>query len=208
MQRRQRFSFFLLVLIVPLLVSCVGVEANIEINANGSGIINLKYRVSRMVESMGKLDGNEKYLPLPVGRVDFERTVARINGLSLNSFSSKLEEKDLVINASLAFSDPSVLSAFLDASGRTAKYQSQSGTSSLSLLLAEGGGPLDVDLERLVNTVFEGYSIDITIKTPSLPSSNAVGTVAAANRIAAFKMPVADLLSSQKPINWDLTWKE
>ena len=44
--------------IMLLLSSCMGVQADIALNSDGSGILVLEYRFSRLLESLGKLDGN------------------------------------------------------------------------------------------------------------------------------------------------------
>ena len=57
--------------IVMLLSSCIGVNADMVVQANGSGSITLEYHVSQFLESLGKLDGNENWPLIPVGRADF-----------------------------------------------------------------------------------------------------------------------------------------
>jgi hypothetical protein len=190
-----------------LLSSCIGIDAAVEFRGDLSGSIALEYRISRMVESMGKLDGNEAWLPLPVGRADFERTVARVSGLTLTSFSSKETETDVVISAVLAFANPASLVTFLDATGRAASFAADGATRKLTLKLAEGGGSLDPDLERLVVTVFKGYSVKLKVKTPAIPQSS-LGAVNESSRTASYESPVADLLSSKTPVRWEIAWKE
>jgi hypothetical protein len=199
-----------------LFISCVGLDADIEIRANGSGTIKLGYRISRLVESMGKLDGNERWLPLPVGRADLERTVARVNGLSLSSFSSKQDENDVSIQTELEFTNLQALGAFLDASGRTSSINQANGKSSLTIRFAEGGGALDPELKRLVDEVFKGYLVAIRVRTPSDPASSSAGTatapsigtatINAAARTASYSASIAELLSSTLPVVWTITW--
>jgi len=191
-------------------------DADIEIRDNGSGTIKLGYRISRLVESMGKLDGNERWLPLPVGRADMERTVARVKGLSLTSFSSKQDENDVSIQSELEFTNLQALGAFLDASGRTASLNQANGKSSLTMRLAEGGGQLDPELKRLVDEVFKGYLVGIRVRTPSNPTSTGAGTatapsigtasINAAARTASYSASIAELLSSTLPVVWTITW--
>lgn len=208
MPKRFRRMLIVIPTVAMLLASCVGIDAGVEIRSDGSGTLSLEYRISRMVESMGKLDGNEAWLPLPVGRADFERTVARVPGLTLTSFSSKETEIDLVISASLAFINPTALVTFLDATGRSTSFEGEDASRKLTLRLAEGGGPLDPDLERLVSAVFKGYAVTLRIKTPTVPSSSSPGSVTEASRTASYQSPVADILSAKEPIQWEIAWKE
>jgi hypothetical protein len=82
----KKAQVFFVVLLLASLCSCIGVKADITINADGSGKLALEYRVSNMVEALGKLDGNERWQTVPLGRADFERTLARLPKLRLSSF--------------------------------------------------------------------------------------------------------------------------
>ena len=66
--------------------SCMGVSSQIKLNADGSGTIKLEYRVALELENVGKLDGNEAYPPVPMGKIDLERSIARVSGLRLVSW--------------------------------------------------------------------------------------------------------------------------
>ncbi len=217
MSLKPAFQLFAsLFLASVLFVSCVGMDADIEIKENGSGTIKLGYRISRLVESMGKLDGNERWLPLPVGRADLERTVARVTGLSLSSFSSKQDETDVNIQTELEFTNLQALGAFLDASGRTSSISRTNGKSVLAMRFADGGGQLDPELKRLVDEVFKGYQVTIRVRTPSDPTFSGSGTAAApsigtadinaATRTATYSASIAELLSSSLPVVWTITW--
>ena len=208
MYQRLRPVFLLVPLAALALVSCIGIGADIELKSDLSGSVSLEYRVSRMVESMGKVDGNERWLPLPVSRVDFERTVARVPGLKLDSWKSEQDETDILVRAGLSFADAGALVSFLDATGRSARFTDNAGTRTLALRLSEGGGALDPDLETLVRTVFKGYSVRLRIKTPTEPVSSPSGKANASTRTASFDAPVADLLASRENVDWTVTWKE
>jgi len=187
------------------LASCVGISADVEILADGSGTAAVSYRVSRLVEAMGRTGGEEHWLPLPTIHSDFEKLAAEIEGLSLASFSTKSDDTDLSVEAVLRFSDLGALSRFLDSSGRAASIAENGDKRELKLRVSEGGGPLDPDLKRLVDTVFRGYSVSLRFKFPSVPSVRG-GSVDQAARTARYEAPVAEILSSEKAIDWIATW--
>jgi len=115
-------TFLLLCGAALLCTSCLGIAADITIRADGSGKISLEYRVSQMLESLGRLDGNEGWPAIPVGRADFERSLSRIPGIRMSFFSSQekpnaLGGRDLVTNVTLEFANAAALLAFLDNSG-------------------------------------------------------------------------------------------
>jgi hypothetical protein len=189
-----------------LLSSCLGLDAELTVRADGSGTVTLDYRLSKMVESMGKLDGNERWLPFPIGRADFERSVEQVPGLTLSSFSQTSDETDVRIKASLAFADSAALLGFMDHTGRAAGLTVKDKTTTLSLQLSEGGA-LDADLEALVRAVFEGYEVKLRINTPTPGEASGPGA-SSADRTAAFQAPVADILAAKAPFVWQLKWKQ
>jgi len=197
--------------IVIVFSSCIGLYSTVSIRQNGSGTIQLEYRLSRMFEALGKLDGNEKQLPLPVSRTDFERTINRVPGLSLTSYTLNQDQKDVIVKAELAFTNIEALIGFLDASGQSVKLTSGGGNKTMSLMLVRGIKNVDKDLEALVRTVFTGYSVDIRFTYPTTPTVSTTGNIGQATvtgTTARYTSSVADLVLSPEPIDLRLSWKE
>lgn len=209
-QKKSVFIAFSALIIVSL-SSCIGVNSNVSIRQNGSGTIQLEYRLSRMFEALGKLDGNEKQLPLPVGRTDFERTVNRVPGLALTAYSTSQDEKDLLVKAELSFTSLDALAGFLDAAGQSVRLVSDGGNRTMGLVLVRGIKNVDADLASLVRTVFAGYTIDMRFNFPSTPTVSTVGNIgqaAVTGTSARYTSPVTDLVLSSEPVELRLSWKE
>jgi len=209
-QKKSVFIAFSALIIVSL-SSCIGVNSNVSIRQNGSGTIQLEYRLSRMFEALGKLDGNEKQLPLPVGRTDFERTVNRVPGLALTAYSISQDEKDLLVKAELSFTSLDALAGFLDAAGQSVRLVSDGGNRTMGLVLVRGIKNVDADLESLVRTVFAGYTIDMRFNfssTPTVATVGNIGQAAVTGTSARYTSPVTDLVLSSEPVELRLSWKE
>ena len=150
---------------------CLGVSMDITVRSDGSGVMALEYRVSKMAEALGKLDGNERWNTVPVGRADFERTMARLPGLRLTSFSSKDEGADLVTRAQIAFDNFDDLAAFLapqqDTQKNRAVFTQENGTRTLFLLLSDASSAIDADLRSLYETLFSRYSLRFSLNVPA-----------------------------------------
>ncbi|MCX7655625.1 MAG: hypothetical protein N2Z76_03765 [Treponemataceae bacterium] len=194
--------------------SCVGVQSNITIRQDGSGTILLVYQVSRMVESLGKLDGNEWFLPFPVGKIDFERTVTRIPGLSLRSYTSRQDEKNIIVQAELAFQNLEALRTFLDTTGRLASFSTETDQKRLILRLSQGPATTDPDIQNVVRSVFGGYEISLTITTPTIPTyegrgigKGKVGTLVLTGQRLFFTAPTAEILLAPEVVEYSLSWK-
>ncbi|MDR1374061.1 MAG: hypothetical protein LBJ24_03720 [Treponema sp.] len=202
-----------------LFTSCIGIKSDIVIRGDESGTINLEYRIARGLESMGKLDGTEKWPPGPVGRTDFERTAARVPGLRVASFSSRTEDGDLVNRIRLEFASLDALTGFLDAGGNLAAlYREQGGTRLVLVLGGGNSGAADPALLELVRSSAETYRLDFSLTLPgdgaftfidstgrSLAGPPA-GAVNIRGRTAAFSCPIGDLLASAEPVILEMRW--
>jgi hypothetical protein len=203
----MKLNILLLCLLVVVLNSCLGVSADITIKADGSGKIALTYRVSQTLESIGRLDGNEKKPAVPVSKLDFERTVSRIPGLRLSKYGSKEVRNnsggsDLVTNVTLDFKDTTAFLAFLDSSGsRAALVQEGQGALLRLTLLDPLDGISNPDLMSLLQEVSGGYEFGITLNLPrnadimTIPASIPAASVVSSGRKATFSIGMGELLS-------------
>jgi hypothetical protein len=155
------------------------------------------------MESLGKLDGNERWPMLPAGRADFERTAARVQGLKLLSFFSREDEKDIIYQADLSFADLESLARFLDAQGQRVSIKKENGKTALSLILTSSKD-IDPDLAALVTSLAEGYRFEVAFSAASgsadlrmIPGGAVPGVelVSESGR-ASFSVPIANLLTA------------
>jgi hypothetical protein len=196
--------------IVILLSSCIGVNADMVLQANGSGSITLEYHVSQFLESLGKLDGNENWPLIPVGRADFERSVQRIKGMKLVSFATKKREADIVYTVKLEFSSLDALVRFLDATGNRAVLAQGAGKTRLSLTLTEGRD-IDPELLSLFTSVSQPYSIALSLSAPNNATLSVSGDIAGASivssgRRVSFSAPLPALLKQSAGATVDIQW--
>ena len=145
---------------------------DITLNQNGSGTLALEYQISASLDSLGKLDGNERWNTIPLGKADFERTLDRLPGMKLLSHTSREHGKNLVINAKMEFTDLSVLIAFLDAGGLRSSFTGDGSSGRITLTLSEGAEIRNPHLDRLIADVSDSYSVMISMTFPKEGSLN------------------------------------
>ena len=195
---------------LTLMNSCLGVSADISIRADGSGTIALEYRVSQMLESLGRLDGNENWPAIPVGKADFERSVARIPGLRLSSFSAKdvphsSGGRDLLTKVTLEFKNTAALLAFLDSTGNHASLVQETGNAQAAnvlrlVLLDRSDDLVNADLLSLLREVSAGYELSVNVSAPKnatlsvLPSSVPAARTSSRGKKVSFAIDMGDLL--------------
>jgi hypothetical protein len=201
-----------------ILNSCAGLTADISIREDGSGTIRLEYRVSRIVESLGKLDGNERWQTLPLGKADFDRTLERLPGMRMIAFSSKDDGKDMINRVELGFADPASLISFLDAAGGRTAFVQENGKTRLSVILYPGLTGEDPDLAALIKEAFRAYEVVLSLSAPGeaaltltsgragpLKSTEGI-VVQSPGKKVSLALNTGDLLTSPEGLGAEFNW--
>ena len=191
----------------------------IQMRRNGSGRLVLEYRVSRMAEVIGRLDGNENWPIIPVGRADFERTLARIPGMRLVSYSSSEGAQDVITNITLEYENTEALLKFIDPSGSRASLITENQSGRLGIILNEPvPSDYDEDLLKLVKQVSAGYGLSISFSAEgnsALSFTDGEGTAAQApaaaqtvtsGRKTSLSIGIIDLLEIREGIGVSFIW--
>jgi len=147
--------------------SCAGVSMDIQMNRDGSSRLTLEYRLFRMLENLGKLDGNESMPTLPIGKTDWQRTADRIQGMKLVSFSVKDEKKDFVYKVTLDFDNEKSLLQFLDPSSQRAVINRQNQSGVFDILLLDKPPVYDSDMMDLIAFLSQDYNFSVSFSSPS-----------------------------------------
>jgi hypothetical protein len=202
-------------LIIMGMTSCLGVSADITLNADNSGTISLEYRISQAFDSLGRLDGNETRPALPVGRMDFERTIERIPGMKLLSYASRDAGTDRLVTAKLEFSTMDDLLMFMDASGQRADYVP--GQKKLSFALSPGNtASRTPEMNSFLSQISQGYNVAISMSFPSegtVSVLNARGMASGARAIVqqqgrkvSCSLPLETVLSDEQGVTLEFRW--
>jgi hypothetical protein len=200
-----------------LAASCLGMKAEILFRSDGSGIADMEYRVSKEFESLGRLSGNEGWPIIPYGREDFERTAALIEGLHLQSYSSRVDDKDFIYQARFRFKNPEALLRFLAPAGG-ASFSEEGGRRRLNLPLVGGGMLSSTDMGNIVSNMEEGYSFRLGFSLPkegeilffdgngASRSPPGWGEFLSHSKKPFFSAPVGDLLTDSEGLSFELRW--
>jgi hypothetical protein len=202
MMKKNSFLLPVLAVFISILCSCIGLKTDIVLRADGTGTVNMEYRISREFQDIGALDGNARWPSVPVGQADFERTVSRMEGLRLLSFSTREEGSDLLYRAAVGFSKLEDILPLLGAGEETVSLVRGEGRS-LVLRLApgreSGSEAENPELLALVEEAFRAYDIAISLSAPSpveLRVREGKGLkIEQGGRKAGFSIPVSEIIS-------------
>jgi hypothetical protein len=204
---------------VFLLGSCIGVSVDISVRGNGSGTMTLEYRFSRTAGALGRLDGNARWQTVPVGRADFERSLERLPGLRLASFSSREDDDDIVNRAALEFTSLEALIPFLAGTGRGASLKEEDGAMRLSLILYPGSKNADPELLSLVREISRPYTAALSFSGPGGAELNLTGgggppaapdwvRVQNRGRTVSLSANMGDLLAAPEELGVEIIWRQ
>jgi len=201
-----------------VLSSCLGISADISLNQNGSGNIALEYQISKALDALGKLDGNERWNTIPVGKADFERTMDRLPGMKLTSFSSKEGRNNLIINAKMEFEDLNSLMSFIDASGLRSSFSGDANSGRIFMAVNEGKAKNNAALEKLIAEISKPYLVKLSMSFPNegnvkitnnrgLSLNDVPGSVIIpSGKKVSCSLPVNSVLSASDGINVEFLW--
>ena len=198
----------LLCLTLAFLTSCIGIDSRLTIRDNGSGTLQLTYRVSQLVADLGVSSTGKSVIPLPISRADFERSLAQSGGkVRLTRFDRSENEKDITIRVELAFNsldDLAKVDAFQDA-------QLKSGTEGTShtfsqLVAKTLTPPLSDDSRRMLETLFDGYDITYVLEVPQPIQDSTIGTLSPDKKTLTYTARIQDVMTTTQDLVMSARW--
>ena len=213
--RSPRTGRFLVLILAPFLLgSCLGLSLDIVLNPNGSSTVTVEYQVNKSLEALGRLDGNERWHTIPTGRADFERSLDRLPGASLLSFSTREDSTNIINTARLSFQDLAGLLTFLDAPGGLSSFSGEAGSGRLLLTLSRGQEDPNPALLQLLEAISESYGVSISLSLPGeglltvrdMQGNPLGGFSPERGRQLRFSLPIYQVLTAEEGMQLDFSW--
>ncbi len=193
---------------VVLLSSCVGIDSRLSIHQNGSGILSLTYRVSKLVVSLGNPVDGKGAIPLPLSRDDFERSLTAAGGkVRLTKFDRSDDKKDVTIHVELAFDSVDALAQIDAFQTAQIRFSSVGGTRTFSELVARAPRePISDDTLRMIDAFFGGYDLSFTVEVPQPVKTSSVGSLSSDKRALTYTTSIGDIVRSKNDIVLSMSW--
>ena len=202
-----RWFFCVVVVIVVLLSSCIGIESDLRIRQDGSGVLTLSYTVSQFIKNIDA-GRSEKQLPLPVNEEEFRRSAERIEGLRLTDLEEREDEENVYIRAELEFDNVEAVNALGREGQLGITLETQGGTTTFRQLIYEGQQGEEVTEEslKMIETFFEGYELVYSVTVPAQVRDHTLGVLAPDGRTVTYATTVPDILRTPDPLVLEVVW--
>jgi len=221
MKTKQIIRLSLLLIILPLLNSCIGLALNIQMNKDGSGKLAMEYRISKMLDGLGALDGNDSMPAIPLSKADFEKTIDRVPGAKISSFSSTEDKKDTIIKVVIDYKDDQTLLALLDSTMGKVSLNRQGQNGNLNITLMDDPVDLSDYSEEVIEQVrvfFEGYDIAVSFSGQdnskltitdkngnAIPNQSNAKTVLSGKKVS-YSTGIMDLMEMKNGLKLQFSW--
>ena len=209
---------FVICYLLFVISSCVGASVDISLNQNGSGNAALEYQISKTLDALGRLDGNERWNTIPVGRADFERTMDRLPGIKLTSFFSKEDGNDLIINVKMEFENLNSLMSFIDANGLRSSFSGDTRSGRIFMALSDAKPKNATALESLIAEISGSYSVKMAMSFPGEGSVRIIDNrgysldeipgsiIISPGKKVSCSLPLNSILSATGGVNVEFLW--
>ncbi len=198
----------ILCVVSVFIMSCVGIDSRMTIKEDGSGTLLLSYRVSQLVADLGTTTSERGIVPLPLARVDFERSLQAAQGkVRLTRFERTENEKDISIRAELSFDSIDALAqvdAFHDAE---LKLSADGTRHTFSQLIAHAPAqPVTADSLRMIDAFFDGYGLTFVVEAPQPIKQFALGTLSSDKTVLTYTTSIKDVVRTGSDIVLSVGW--
>jgi len=199
--------WFILILTVVLLSSCIGIESEILLRQDGTGVLTLSYQISQFMKNIDA-GREEKQLPLPVNEEEFVRTAEGIEGLRLTDIDEREDEENVYIRAKLEFDSVDAVNALGRAGqiGIGLENQGETNTFRQVIFAGQEGEEITEDSLEMIETFFQGYDLVYTITVPTPVQSHSLGDLSADGRTVTYTITVPEILKRSQPLVLEVVW--
>ena len=200
-------KWFILFLTVVLLSSCIGIESEILLRQDGTGVLTLSYQISQFMKNIDA-GREEKQLPLPVNEEEFVRTAEGIEGLRLTDIDEREDEENVYIRAELEFDSVDAVNALGRAGeiGITLENRGDTNVFRQVIFAGQDGEEITENSLEMLETFFQGYDLVYAIILPTPVQSHTLGELSADGRTVTYTTTVPEILKASQPLVLEIVW--
>jgi len=211
-------KLMLLLGIAILLSSCIGIKSNVSFNRDGTGTINMEYRISKMLTEMGEAD-----VPLPVSEEDMKTAVSGNPNLTLKKVSQREDEKDVYITSEIEFKNVSEFTDLESFGQMPMSLEEKGGEVIFTQMISEGKSEaappgetkegesapeeMDAATKEMMASFFEGYELSFEVNAPTEITYHNLGELSANRKSVTYSIPLLEMDSLEEETVLEVRWK-
>jgi hypothetical protein len=186
-------------ILVATLSSCIGIQSQITLGRDGSGAVRLSYRIPQFLRE-------DRSLPLPASREEFQRVVTSATGLRLEALSQREDEQDVTIEARLSFDRVEALNVLGGQLGLSYTVQPDGRVFRQRIYEGQPPGGISADSMKLAETFFRSYEVFLELSSPDPIRSCSLGQLSEDRRSLRYQITIPELLRQQEGLILEVIW--
>lgn len=212
MKQRRRLLFLLISVVVPMLASCLSVEAEFDLRRDDRLSLTMVYRMSTALWELGVFDEGSQERAVPVSRRDAEETALRYEGVTLEEHAVTDDGETVAVTVKYQARTRDSLRKLWGSAGGSPLIFAE-GSRSITIPLASGDSSMDREQRNLVRQVLADQTARVMVITPDpVRSAETTGGLQDGgdqhlqdNRFSV-TVPLARLVTADQPGEIVLEW--
>ncbi|MCK4542017.1 MAG: hypothetical protein KAU17_07285 [Spirochaetales bacterium] len=206
----MKVKIFILILIAGSFLSCLSVEANLQINRDGSSLLEMEYLVPHGVAGIWLEDTTSRFVKFPRTKEELINMIEELNsrdgaGITISSIESSYDYSGFRIVSSLAFARAEALTAFIEALNIGIGTIEEVGDNwEFRFTLTPLPEP-DKSTQELFLFTLSQASISLEVESPGTIDQVSGGSNINPT-LARFEIKDIQELYSGIPVDWKVTW--
>lgn len=202
MVARALLRLGLVTVTVAILAGCLSTDTSVTLRSDGSGTVELTYRIARSAWDTGVFDDSDVARPIPVARGEFEEAAVQIEGLELISHRVSETDESVTVDARLDFDAPDALRRLLGA--ETLDITTGPDGGSWRQVVAAGRGSRGASASALARDL-EPFTMTFILDPPGAVTATN-GEMLRGGEAARFSIPLSDVVTASREIVWEVRW--
>ncbi len=190
-----------------ILTGCLDIETRISIENDGSGRVRMRYNADPELIGFGAVGEDESELPVPFGEREFEQLARDTEGLELRSYDRSDRGERVVIDAELAFENLEALNAvyagrrdYITLTERNGRLQYG------QVILEDAVEEIGEETRAFATEFLSEYRLSFEVRAPSRILDHNLGELSSDGRTASYERTIAEYVTSEKTLTWQLEW--
>lgn len=195
--------FVLIAACVAALSGCVDVDAHVSLRDDGSGDIDLVYRIEATAYETAVFGTGSSRRAVPVTRADFDDAASQLPGLTVRSHRIATEDGSVVVRVRLSFADHQTIIGLL---GSDSVSIEQTGPTGTWRQIVAPANPVEPATIGALLEALEPYRLSLRLTPGHSIEASTPGSVASDRRTAEYSVSLADIAAPAVDLVWTVTW--